>query len=72
MDQSQRERFESAVDRKKAEAKRASEQSPENASDPTRVPGAEQAPLTEPSHPQDTRDPRAKGTRHKKQTADKY
>ena len=72
MDQSQRQRFKSSVERKKEEARRASEQPPPQVSEHRRVPGEEEAPLHDTSHPQDTRDPRAKGTRHKKQTADKY
>jgi hypothetical protein len=71
MDETQHERFKEAVERKKEASKRASEQPPPEATRGGPAVAGEQAGLTETGRPQDVRDPRKKGSRHKKVTADK-
>ena len=72
MDEKQHERFQAAVERKKAQSKAAAEHAdPRDTNGEGTIPD-EQQPLTERGRPQDTRDPRAKSTGHGKKTADKW
>jgi hypothetical protein len=71
-DERQLEQFGEAVERKKEAARAASEQSVENPNSDD-VEGGEQAEAKlDHAHPQDERDVRAKNSRHKKVTADKW
>ena len=72
MDEEQQERFKDAVERKaraSEEASRATQQGPPGSEGSVQ---GDQEDLTSPSQPQDTASPRAKNTRHKKVTADKW
>lgn len=69
-DERQNERFAEAVEKKKQEAKEASEH-PEQSPRGSAVDGDERD-LASPARTQDTYSPRAKGTQHKKVTADKW
>jgi hypothetical protein len=71
MDEQQFERFGEAVEQKKEEAKRRSEQ-PRPAARDGEVSQDEQDPLVEPGRAQDVRDERAKSSGHGKKTADKW
>jgi hypothetical protein len=70
MDEKQHDRFGEAVERKRQEAKEASEH-PEQSPRGSAVDGDEQD-LVSPARTQDDYSPRAKGTQHKKVTADKW
>jgi hypothetical protein len=65
------ERFAEAVERKKQDAKEASERTSDAPTDGSQVKG-DQPDLTSPARPQDEYSTRAKGTQHKKVTADKW
>jgi len=67
----QDERFREAVERKKQESKEASEQTADSPAGSSPVEG-DQPDLTSPARTQDEYSTRAKGTRHKKVTADKW
>jgi hypothetical protein len=69
-DEQQNERFREAVERKKQESKEASEQTSRPDGDSS-VDG-DQDDLYSPARTQDEYSPRAKGTQHKKMTADKW
>jgi hypothetical protein len=72
MDEEQHERFQAAVERKKAQSKAASEHDgPRNSSGEGAIPDEQQS-LIERGRPQDVRDPRAKNEGHRKKTADKW
>ena len=71
MDEDQLERFGEAVERKKQEAKEASEQPHQENPAGTDV-GGDQPDLTAASRPQDTRDIRDKNSGKGKKTADKW
>jgi hypothetical protein len=72
VDDQQRERFRSAVDRKKERSKAASEQASRGETDSADALPDEQSSLIERGRPQDTRDARAKSDGHRKKTADKW
>jgi hypothetical protein len=65
------ERFAEAVERKKQDAKEASERTSDAPTGGSQVEG-DQPDLTSPARPQDEYSTRAKGTQHKKVTADKW
>ncbi len=69
-EEQQRERFAEAVERKKQASKEASEQTSDSPAS-SDVEG-DQSDLTSPARSQDEYSARAKGTRHKKVTADKW
>jgi hypothetical protein len=69
-DEQQNERFREAVERKKQESKEASEQTSDSPAGSSA--GGDQPDLTSPARTQDEYDTRAKGSRHKKVTADKW
>jgi hypothetical protein len=72
MDQEQHKRFDTAVERKKAQSKAAAEHAgPSDAKGEGAIPEEQQS-LIERARPQDTRDPRAKNEGHGKRTADKW
>ena len=71
MDEKQREAFEDAVERKKAEAKERSEATARTPGG-DKVPGDPDAGLIERDRPQDVGSPREKSTGHRKVTADKW
>jgi hypothetical protein len=67
----QDERFREAVERKKQESKEASEQTADSTRGSSGIEG-DQPDLTSPARPQDEYSTRAKGSQHKKVTADKW
>ena len=71
MDQGQFERFGEAVEQKKEESKRRSEEPGREAHDGADV-QSDQDSLTDPGRTQDVRDERKKNTGHGKKTADKW
>jgi hypothetical protein len=72
MDKEQHERFQTAVERKKAQSKADSEREGRHETTGQGAIPDEQQSLIERSRPQDTRDPRAKNQGHGKKTADKW
>ena len=72
MDEQQQKRFERAVERKKEESRIASEQTGHRPTEADDVTGEVQPDLIAANSSQDTRDPRAKNTQHRKMTADKW
>jgi hypothetical protein len=72
MDDEQQERFARAVDRKKDEARTASQAAPGPGDHGGKASGPEQPELDEPGRPQDVRSTRDTSTRHGKVTADKW
>jgi hypothetical protein len=69
-DDKQLERFKQAVEEKNEDAQRKAQASPPNPSEPA-LP-EEEPELHDPGRPQDTRDERAKSSRHGQVTADKW
>jgi hypothetical protein len=70
-DERQNERFAEAVERKKQQSKEASERTGDTPPGGSEVEG-DQPDLTSPARPQDEYSTRAKGSQHKKVTADKW
>jgi hypothetical protein len=70
-DDKQLERFRQAVEEKNEQAKQKAEAAPPPSAEQDVVPG-EQPELHEPGRPQDTRDARAKSSRHGQVTADNW
>jgi hypothetical protein len=71
MNEKQRDRFGEAVERKKEQARKASEQADNETGHGSAVSGDQEGPLSA-GQPQDTRDTRQKSVGHKKKTADKW
>ena len=72
MNEEQHKRFQTAVDRKKAQSKAAAEHAgPSDAKGQGTIPEEQQS-LVEHGRGQDVRDPRAKNEGHGKKTADKW
>jgi hypothetical protein len=72
MDEEQHKRFQTAVERKKAQSKAAADHAtPSDNNGESAIPEEQQS-LIERARPQDTRDPRAKNEGHGKKTADKW
>jgi hypothetical protein len=72
MEDQQRQRFQSAVERKKERSKTASEQDPRRDTGGEDAIPDEQPSMIDRSRPQEIRDPRAKNEGHRKKTADKW
>ncbi len=72
MDEQQRQAFENAVEKKKAEAKAASEQTQQDHPHADQVTGSIQEPLISTRTTQDAFDPRDKNSQKGKKTADKW
>ncbi len=72
MDEQQQKRFERAVERKKEEARIASEQTGHETPSAPDVTGDIQPDIIAASSSQDRTDPRDKNTQHRKMTADKW